>query len=405
MNDYILESADVTNVSIDDIEYEKQLAEINVIEAMINCYEKQLMLMEYNEESACEIMMESGIIMESDDKRPLSVKAKAVFNRMISALKTLVLSIIDQIETAPCRKLLKTYQKSKFKSTRFDIDIDKDKFKNQDSIYLIENFDIIDKNLDYLIDGLDFLYDKSCFVGNESHKAAVVNNELKKECMEKCDKVIDMANHMFDNDKKHNPKNSFNDDDIKQIFSWFDGGFIKQLRKLQHCTEKWNTVYGENNIVYNTDVEKNVRNATRVVIKAYTRLQRAIIPIIKTLNDIFKTQDSNKIKATPGVTAYFKNAVRNNNVSGVRIMMKDSLLADPSFQEFAAMEKCAAPLKDLYVPYDGEELNQSPTEWNKDYMNLMLAKLLFNFSHERIEHLKKIIRHLYPTESNKTKST
>ena len=59
MNDYILESADVTNVSIDDIELTQLFAEMAVLEAMMDCYEKQLVLMEYNEEAAEEIITES----------------------------------------------------------------------------------------------------------------------------------------------------------------------------------------------------------------------------------------------------------------------------------------------------------------------------------------------------------
>ena len=59
MNDYILESADVTNVSIDDIELTQLFAEMAVLEAMMDCYEKQLILLEYNEESAEEIIEET----------------------------------------------------------------------------------------------------------------------------------------------------------------------------------------------------------------------------------------------------------------------------------------------------------------------------------------------------------
>ncbi len=105
------------------------------------------------------------------------------------------------------------------------------------------------------------------------------------------------------------------------------------------------------------------------------------------------------------VTNYFKDAVERKDVQSVRIMMKDSLLRDPTFQEFAEKETCAAGLKELYDAYDGKELKQSPSEWNKDYMDLMLTKLLFNFSHERIAHLKKIIRHLYPDAGRNGNST
>lgn len=57
--DYILEAAGVSDVDIMDIEVAQAFAEMAVLEAMMNCYDKQIVLLEYNEDSADEIFTES----------------------------------------------------------------------------------------------------------------------------------------------------------------------------------------------------------------------------------------------------------------------------------------------------------------------------------------------------------
>jgi len=56
---YILESADVADVDVMDIEVAQAMAEMAVLEAMMDCYEKQMVLLEYNYESAEEIFTEA----------------------------------------------------------------------------------------------------------------------------------------------------------------------------------------------------------------------------------------------------------------------------------------------------------------------------------------------------------
>ena len=96
------------------------------------------------------------------------------------------------------------------------------------------------------------------------------------------------------------------------------------------------------------------------------------------------------------LTNAFYEAVQSGNVRRVRIMMQDSLLVDPTFNEFSAMEKAASSMIGLYDEHDGKEFIEDRNLWNDDYMDKVMVKVLSNFSHERIDHLKDIVRFLRP---------
>lgn len=101
------------------------------------------------------------------------------------------------------------------------------------------------------------------------------------------------------------------------------------------------------------------------------------------------------------LTNSFYEAVQSGDVQGVRIMMKDSLLFDRTFQLFNQMEDAAHGMKDLYDTHDNEEFNMDKSLWNDAYMNELMVQVLLNFSHERIDHLKKVVRYLKPVEESK----
>lgn len=100
------------------------------------------------------------------------------------------------------------------------------------------------------------------------------------------------------------------------------------------------------------------------------------------------------------LTNAFYEAVQSGNVRRVRIMMKNSLLVDPTFEEFRMMEKAASSMVELYDEHDGKEFNDDKSFWNDEYMNEILVKVLSNFSRERIAHLKEVIRYLRPVTKN-----
>lgn len=104
------------------------------------------------------------------------------------------------------------------------------------------------------------------------------------------------------------------------------------------------------------------------------------------------------------LTKAFYEAVNSGNVRRVRIMMKDSLLVDLSFSEFTEMEKEVASMEGLYDCYDGIGFEENRDNWDDNYMNRQMVKLVSNFSHERISHVKEIVRYLRPVGRNTQQS-
>lgn len=102
------------------------------------------------------------------------------------------------------------------------------------------------------------------------------------------------------------------------------------------------------------------------------------------------------------LTNAFYEAVENKNIRRIRIMMEDSLLVDPSFEEFLEMEKVVSAIENLYDEHDNKPFIEDKALWNDDYMNKLMVKVLRNFSHERISHLKDVVRYLRPIENNFT---
>lgn len=102
------------------------------------------------------------------------------------------------------------------------------------------------------------------------------------------------------------------------------------------------------------------------------------------------------------LTGRFYDAVKGNNVRGVRIMMKNSLLADPTFEEFAEMESDSRAMPGLYDQHDGKELISDRSQWNEEYMNSQMVQVVNNFSHERLDHLKSVVRYLRPVTKKST---
>lgn len=88
----------------------------------------------------------------------------------------------------------------------------------------------------------------------------------------------------------------------------------------------------------------------------------------------------------------FTTAIKSGALLRARIMLKDSLIVDPTFALFNEMLAYARrELPNLLVPYDDEILENDRAKWNTDLMNTELVEIVNNFSDVRIDHLKKVI--------------
>lgn len=97
------------------------------------------------------------------------------------------------------------------------------------------------------------------------------------------------------------------------------------------------------------------------------------------------------------ITNAFREAVNTGDIKDIRIMMKNSLLVDLSFNEFEEMERIAlSDVCNLYDKHDGCELLLNETMWDDNYMNGLMVDVVDNFSRERVAHLKKVVRKLRP---------
>ena len=88
----------------------------------------------------------------------------------------------------------------------------------------------------------------------------------------------------------------------------------------------------------------------------------------------------------------FNSAIKTGNLLRVRIMLKDSLIVDPTFVQFNEMFAYARQaLPTLLVPFDNGDLEADRSKWDKNLMNMELVEIVNNFSEARIDHLKKVI--------------
>jgi len=92
----------------------------------------------------------------------------------------------------------------------------------------------------------------------------------------------------------------------------------------------------------------------------------------------------------------FKKTVSEGDVRLVQIILKDSLIIDPTFREFNEMfEYSKNRMPGLLAEFDNGKLDYSEINWSKDYINELKVELMDNFSNKRIEHLKKICAYIY----------
>lgn len=92
----------------------------------------------------------------------------------------------------------------------------------------------------------------------------------------------------------------------------------------------------------------------------------------------------------------FKKAVEEKDILLIRVMLKTSMLRDPTFNRFNELSAYAEKnVSNLYDKHDGENFIEDKNKWNTELLDLQQSKCLENFSHERIIFLRKLCRYLY----------
>ena len=101
------------------------------------------------------------------------------------------------------------------------------------------------------------------------------------------------------------------------------------------------------------------------------------------------------------ITQEFKQAVLERKLLRTRIMLKDALILDVTFKQFDEMVDYAAlRITNLFETHDDGYLEEDVSKWDDNLMNNCLVELIGNFSKLRVNHLKKLIFHLYGNKTN-----
>lgn len=105
------------------------------------------------------------------------------------------------------------------------------------------------------------------------------------------------------------------------------------------------------------------------------------------------------------ITNEFKEAVETGKKIRVRIMLKDIMLVDPTMRQFDEMLGFARNhINDLYDEHDGENLKYECGEWNEDYLNNQMVVVVNNFSKERVDLLRNMVKYIYRDKADRIKS-
>lgn len=98
------------------------------------------------------------------------------------------------------------------------------------------------------------------------------------------------------------------------------------------------------------------------------------------------------------ITEKIKSCVIKNDKESLYIILSDYLIED--FKKFDENIKYIQKYIDIFVKHDQKQLEEDKEKWNENYLFLEKGRLITNFSKERVEHIKNIIKKLYP-EKNK----
>ena len=102
------------------------------------------------------------------------------------------------------------------------------------------------------------------------------------------------------------------------------------------------------------------------------------------------------------VSVDFEEAVRLGDTIKIRIMLKNSLLMDHTFYTFDQMKSYAISKNIQFMVEPQHKLHKKEeAEWTKDLLNEELVILIREFTEERVEYIKLLIKHIYSSKQHK----
>ena len=151
-----------------------------------------------------------------------------------------------------------------------------------------------------------------------------------------------------------------------------------------------------------SSIKEKIRKLINGFITFCKSIKNKIINFIKNKILHFKNKE-NEInnenisdKNDQSISDDFVKAVNDKKITRIKIMLKDSLLYDKSFESFNKMLNYLNNnlSESIFQNHDNEEFLPSD-KWNEDYLNEQLVKLINNFSKERVQLIKQIIKKIY----------
>lgn len=102
------------------------------------------------------------------------------------------------------------------------------------------------------------------------------------------------------------------------------------------------------------------------------------------------------------ITDEFKEAVGSGKKTRVRIMLKDIMLVDPTMKQFDEMlDYAKSKISDLFDEHNGDALKYDRKDWNESYLNNQMVAVVNNFSKERVELLRNMVKYIYRDKAEK----
>ena len=97
------------------------------------------------------------------------------------------------------------------------------------------------------------------------------------------------------------------------------------------------------------------------------------------------------------LSSEFLKAVSERNINGVRTQIYTSFTVSPKSNEGEEMVKYAEENigNALYKEQDNQKLDLNVANWTEEYYKQLLKDLMFNFSRERMNLLRKVRKHLF----------